>query len=120
MVRADPVELEQVFLNLILNARDSLCALPSSEVRRLELGVDANSKHVALTIEDNGPGIAPEHQGKLFEPGFTTKAAEGSGIGLWISNSFVTAAGGRLRFEPITPRGARFVVELARVVESKS
>ena len=90
-----------MFLNLILNARDALCTLPSTATRRLELGVETKGNQVHLSIEDNGPGIAEEHRNRLFEQGFTTKdAASGSGIGLWISRSFVIAAGGKLRFEP--------------------
>ncbi len=115
-VRADPVELEQVFLNLIHNARDALCTLPTTVTRRLDLGVEIHGDQVLLSIEDNGPGIAQEHQNKLFEQGFTTKdASGGSGIGLWISQSFVKGAGGNLRFEPVSTGGARFLVEMPRV-----
>ncbi len=115
-VRANPAELEQVFLNLILNARDALCTLPSGTTRRLELGVEVKNDQVLLSVEDNGPGIAEEHRARLFEQGFTTKdAASGSGIGLWISRSFVIAAGGTIRFEPVPTGGARFIVELPSI-----
>src|SRR6185295_282183 len=93
LVTIDPTQLEQIILNLVINARD---ALPSGgsirlEVARVQLAdVDVPSHHVALAAEyirlrviDDGVGIAPEARAHLFEPFFTTKdVGKGTGLGL--------------------------------------
>jgi signal transduction histidine kinase/CheY-like chemotaxis protein len=89
-LRADPVQLELAVLNLVLNARDALKSAGRIAVRAenrtlAEGEVDglAAGEHVALSVIDNGEGIAPEHLARIFEPFFTTKPqGKGTGLGL--------------------------------------
>jgi signal transduction histidine kinase len=68
---------------------------------------------VEVMIQDDGPGIRPEHLDKLFEPFFSTKPrGEGTGLGLTISNEIVHEHGGRIRAESTWGKGARFYIEL--------
>jgi PAS domain S-box-containing protein len=94
-----PVELQQVFSNLIVNAIDAMASAGDT----LMLGVRC-ARHpvtgklgVRISILDNGPGIAPEHTRHLFEPFYTTKGEHGTGIGLWVSRTIVEKYGGTLR-----------------------
>jgi signal transduction histidine kinase len=113
LATVDPVELEQVLLNLLLNAKDALRLLPEGRPRELQIGVVEDGARVRIIMEDSGPGVPEENRAQLFDPGFTTKEADaGTGIGLWISRSLLLAAGGDLRFEPVPSGGARFVVEV--------
>jgi C4-dicarboxylate-specific signal transduction histidine kinase len=102
----DQVQIQQVLLNLIMNAMDAFSDMPQ-ERRRLTI---ATSEHPSGTLEvrvsDAGPGIAPERMAKLFDPFFSTKR-NGMGLGLSISRSLVHAHGGRIWVES-TPDGATF------------
>lgn len=111
-VRADARRLGQVLLNLLLNAAD---ALEETGARgpRVALKVHTRQERVHLVLEDNGPGIPPEHLSRLFTPFFTTKAqGKGTGLGLALSREYVEAFGGSLRAENRPEGGARFTVEL--------
>jgi PAS domain S-box-containing protein len=106
-VEGDRVQLQQVLLNLILNAIDAMSAV-CDRARELMIvsrrdGPDA----VLVEVRDTGPGLEPKHAERLFEPFFTTKA-EGLGIGLSISRSIVEAHGGRLWVDANEPHGAVF------------
>jgi PAS domain S-box-containing protein len=105
-------EMEELFLNLVLNAHD---ATPAGGTIAVEL-VRADT-HVTVTVTDSGPGIAPELLERVFEPFFTTKA-RGSGLGLAISAGVAQAHGARLRAHNRPGGGAVFTVEfpLASVV----
>jgi signal transduction histidine kinase len=71
------------------------------------------NKRVEIMIQDDGPGIRPEHLPKLFDPFFSTKArGEGTGLGLTISREIVHEHGGRMRAESTYGKGARFYIEL--------
>jgi signal transduction histidine kinase len=97
----------QVVLNLVLNAAD---AAPRGHVT-VRAARAAEGK-VRLEVEDDGPGIAPEVQGKLFEPFVTTKpVGEGTGLGLAVCRGLVEAVGGTIAVEA-GAIGARFVIEL--------
>jgi two-component system sensor histidine kinase PhcS len=112
LVRADPRRLSQVLLNLLLNSAD---ALEDAQVRgpRVALRVLHEAERVRLVLEDNGPGIPPEHLPRLFTPYFTTKApGKGTGLGLALSRQYVEGFGGSLRAENRPEGGARFTVEL--------
>jgi len=117
-VRALPVLLEQVLLNLILNANDAICARRSSEHIDngvIKIRVDRQDWQALLTVEDNGTGISPDILPLIFEPFFTTKPPkEGTGLGLPISYGIIRDLGGTIRAEN-TPNGAKFVVELPAV-----
>ena len=106
-VYADPIQLQQVVLNLVRNAIDAMADAP--EDRRevvLSTRLDADGE-VEVTVADRGTGLAPEATEHLFNPFFTTKAT-GTGLGLAISRSIVRAHGGRLWHTPNDGCGVRF------------
>ena len=88
-IDADKNELQQVFLNLVMNAIDALEDRPR-ENRHVTIRTSAHDDWVVVDIEDNGCGIAPEHQQAIFEPFFTTKSEEkGTGLGLAVLQSIL-------------------------------
>ena len=105
-VHGFPVELKQVFLNLIGN---SVQAMPDGG--QLHLHVFESSHRinqragVCISICDTGTGIDAQHAKHLFEPFFTTKATKGTGLGLWISKGIVQKYGGSIRFRSISFAG---------------
>jgi PAS domain S-box-containing protein len=109
-VLADPVQLQQVILNLVLNAADASRDLPSERRRvRVSTYADASggSREVLVAVEDSGIGIAKEDGGRLFTTFYSTKPA-GLGMGLAISRSIVERHGGRLWAEANPEHGATF------------
>lgn len=108
---ADRVQLQQVLLNLILNACDAMADNPPGE-RVIRLETQAGQKEICLTVRDQGSGL-PEDVEKLFEPFHSTKQ-DGLGMGLAICRMLITAHGGRLWAEPNPGRGASFHVALPR------
>ncbi len=111
-VRGDPVQLQQLAINLLLNAFDAVAANPMGERRvRLESG-RGEPGTVRFAVWDAGPGIPPERQQAVFEPFVTTKPG-GLGMGLAISRSIVEAHGGRIWVESEPTRlGCAFHVAL--------
>jgi PAS domain S-box-containing protein len=104
-VPGDPVLLQQVLINLIMNAIEA--TISSAGVRREILIRSAKNRDgVLVQVQDYGPGIAPEVADRIFEPFFTTKA-KGIGMGLSISHSIIESHGGRLEIAP-SPIGALF------------
>jgi C4-dicarboxylate-specific signal transduction histidine kinase len=110
MVIGDQIQLQQVILNLILNASESLMA-NNSDNRMLTVSTLSNNGSVEAVFADNGPGFAPEIMKKLFEPFFSTKE-HGLGLGLPISRSIMTAHGGELWAEANPEGGAIFHIRL--------
>lgn len=120
-VRAEPGQLEQIILNLSINARD---AMPDGGLLTIETGIaalprpDAPStltagSYAVLTITDTGHGIPPEIMPRLFEPFFTTKEADkGTGLGLSIAQSAIQKNGGAITVASEPGRGTRFVIYL--------
>jgi PAS domain S-box-containing protein len=104
-VRIDRVQIQQVLVNLIRNALDSM-EVVSSRHRLLTISTFLSPGEVHCQVEDSGAGISPEFRQRLFEPFFTTKQS-GLGMGLSISRSIVEAHGGSLVSE-VTPTGAAF------------
>jgi two-component system, NtrC family, sensor kinase len=109
--------LGQVFLNLLLNAAQSIAhgEAADNEVRVTVRYV--SSGRVAIEISDTGSGISPENRDRIFEPFFTTKEGDGTGLGLTICHRIVTLAGGTLSAHANGGRGTMFRVTLP-VVES--
>ena len=104
-VRGDRVQLQQVMLNLILNATEAMSG-GDDEARELVLHTDASTPDgLIVAIGDSGPGIPPEDRERIFESFYTTKAG-GVGIGLSICRSIIEAHGGRLWADEHQPRGA--------------
>jgi len=109
-IEADPVQIQQVLLNLANNAMDAMGAVDGS--RELTIRSEKYSaSEVVITIEDNGPGIAPEIATRIFEPFFSTKE-QGTGMGLAICRSIVETHDGRIWAENHEPTGARFKITL--------
>jgi two-component system sensor kinase FixL len=114
LVLADRVQVQQVLLNLILNAMD---AMETSQTRDLVVAISpAGSNHVKISVADSGSGIAPEIAEQLFQPFITTKR-HGMGIGLSISRAIVEAHNGRIWVEPNPTGGTIFNFTLAVVNE---
>jgi C4-dicarboxylate-specific signal transduction histidine kinase len=104
-VPGDPVQLQQVLVNLVMNGVEAMRAC-SDTTRELRVSSAQNLEAVLVRVEDSGPGIEPELTDQIFEPFFTTKA-EGIGMGLSISRSIVESHGGHLSLLP-TSQGALF------------
>jgi signal transduction histidine kinase len=106
----DRVQLQQVMLNLIMNASEAMAACEPAE-RRLLIRTAPTHNYVHFSFTDRGTGFPPELHDRLFEPFYTTKA-QGLGLGLSISRSIVTAHGGRLWGRATEGRGATFFISL--------
>lgn len=114
-VVADATKLEQVFVNLVMNAAD---AMEESPLRELSISAERTDSVIELRFRDSGPGVPDDKAESLFQPFFTTKpAGKGTGLGLYISRGIVEEFGGTLRLEPPSSRGASFLVTLPVVAE---
>jgi signal transduction histidine kinase len=106
-VRADRVQLQQVVLNLILNAVEAMSSVEEG-ARELSISTEqGQTGSVLVAVRDSGPGIDPGHLERVFEPFYTTKTT-GVGMGLAICRSIIDAHGGRLWADANTPRGTIF------------
>jgi len=105
-VEADADQLTQAFINLVINALQA-----AGKGGHVTVRTTADETHVTIEFADDGNGIAPENQDRIFEPYFTTKA-DGSGLGLWITQQIVHAHGGTLRVESASGKGAKFILIL--------
>ncbi len=117
-VLADPGQLEQVLLNICLNARDALdghetaCPMISLRVDRVAVGATERSE-VRIRIKDNGPGMSAELKNRVFEPFFTTKeVGRGTGLGLATAYGSIIDHGGQIDCESTPGAGATFTVRL--------
>jgi PAS domain S-box-containing protein len=109
-VMAEPTSLEQVLINLILNARDAGARL----IRIQTAPAPGRAGHLQLSVSDDGPGIKSDALGKLFRPFFTTKP-KGTGLGLWLSQRIVQDHGGSIAVESVAGKGATFTITLPTV-----
>ncbi|MGX5846654.1 sensor histidine kinase [Mesorhizobium sp. PL10] len=105
-VHGDRVQLQQVVLNLMLNAVEAMGSVEVG-VRELAITVDENQTGVTVAVRDTGPGVDPTHMERIFEAFYTTKSS-GTGMGLSICRSIIDAHGGRLWVDANEPRGAVF------------
>ena len=122
-VRADPGQLEQVIINLAVNARDAMpeggtlniqpYGVPANRVREMRQQILPISDYTALRVSDTGLGIPPDILSKIFEPFFTTKElGKGTGLGLSTVYGIVKQSGGYIFAESELGRGASFVIYL--------
>jgi two-component system sensor kinase FixL len=109
-VFGDKVQLQQVALNLVMNAAEAMSQIPPDQ-RRIILRTHAMGDHIQVTVRDFGPGIDSAKLGDIWQPFFTTKDA-GLGIGLTVCTSIVQAHGGRIWAENNPDGGATFFFEL--------
>jgi C4-dicarboxylate-specific signal transduction histidine kinase len=111
-VFANFTEVEQVTLNFVINAQQSIGAAEHSNGRILIRVSDAGKK-VRLEVQDDGPGVTPEDEPKLFQPFFTTKTVgKGTGLGLSVSYGIIESYGGSIGYHPNEWGGATFFFEL--------
>ncbi len=120
-VRADPGQIQQVIMNLVLNARDAIEVTGPVTIRTRQVHLERDpvrapvdlppGRYVTLEVEDPGMGIDPEIQSRIFEPFFTTKS-EGTGLGLATVYGVAVQSGGQVLVKSEPGRGSRFTVYL--------
>jgi signal transduction histidine kinase len=106
-VEGDRVQLQQVVLNLVLNAVEAMSAVDAEE-RELSVSTEQSRTHgVLVAVRDSGPGVDPQQLERVFDAFYTTKSS-GIGMGLSICRSIIGAHGGRLWADANQPNGAVF------------
>ena len=104
-------KLQQVFMNLIINARD---AMPRGG--ELTIATEAENSSVRVEVSDNGMGIPAEHINKIFDPFFTTKAtSRGTGLGLAVTYGIIQEHSGLIQVDSVVGRGTTFRLEFPAV-----
>ena len=132
-ITGEPFQLEQVWINLMSNARDAMDEkekkikdgrLPPEEYRKkltIKVFSDMENKSIGVKFSDNGTGISKEHTKKVFEPFFTTKeVGKGSGLGLSITYGIIESHKGKIGVESQEGQGVTFIVSLPIGVENDS
>ncbi len=110
-VSADPIQLQQVILNLVKNAIDAIAIGPTT-IKAIRLVTTYDGKSVvSLYVQDSGPGIPTGNESQIFDPFFTTKAS-GMGLGLSISRGIIEDHGGNLRLTETSSKGCTFEITL--------
>ncbi len=110
-ITADSFQLQQVFINIIINAEHFMTE--THQKGTLTITTELVGDIIRASFADSGPGIAKEHLGHLFDPFFTTKeVGKGTGLGLSISYGIITEHGGKIYAESELGKGATFVIEL--------
>ena len=107
-----PNQLNQVFMNIIMNAIQSI-----DEKGEINIRTYSDETHVYIEISDNGRGIPEENLEKIFDPGYTTKSSGvGTGLGLSIVYNIIEAHKGHIRAESIVKKGSKFTIEIPKTV----
>ncbi|MES2633284.1 MAG: ATP-binding protein [Pseudomonadota bacterium] len=109
-VRVEPVALQQILHNLLMNALQALEQVSPSE-RSIQVSISQEGSAAVLTVSDSGPGVSPELLPRIFEP-FVTSRTDGLGLGLPLCESLASAMGGSLRVQARSERGASFRLTL--------
>ncbi|ACZ62011.1 PAS domain S-box protein [Dehalococcoides mccartyi] len=118
LLTVDPGQMQQVILNLILNAEYSM--KKAHEKGTLNITVSKAGDRVKLSFRDDGLGMPPEILAKLFQPFFTTKEpGEGTGLGLSLSHGIILEHGGTIRGESTPGEGAEFIIELPVMISDR-
>jgi signal transduction histidine kinase len=111
--RVNPAQIQQVLLNLLINARQ---AMPQGGTVRVRVGVDPSGRLAALSVADTGVGIAPQDLRRIFEPFFTTKEpAQGSGLGLSMVYGIVKQMNGHITVDSAVNQGTTFRLYLPAI-----
>ncbi|MCK4509834.1 MAG: hypothetical protein KAU27_14895 [Desulfuromonadales bacterium] len=113
-IEVDPTQIEQVFINLLVNACH---AMPMGGRMTIVMRTDQERDLIVTTIEDTGQGISEENLGRIFDPFFTTKNQEldgvaGTGLGLSVSYGIIENHGGQIKVQSVVGHGTVFTVEL--------
>lgn len=112
-VFADAHQIQQVLLNLVINAEHAMLAASGRGVLRVATSHDVDHEMVAITVGDSGPGVPTPIRGRIFDPFFTTKeVGKGTGLGLTVAYAIVQEHGGRIQLDSPAEGGAVFRVEL--------
>ena len=112
IVQGNPIQLEQVFINLLTNARDALSEVPEAR-KKIRIVSSLERDRIRIVFEDTGPGIPAEIAKRVFDPFFTTKeVGTGTGLGLSITYSIVKEHGGDISLSKTPGGGATFTVEV--------
>jgi PAS domain S-box-containing protein len=112
-VFADPHQIQQIVLNLLINAEQAMIAAHGRGMLILRSWHDPDRDAVVLEVNDDGPGVAEDVQSKIFDPFFTTKAVgKGTGLGLTVAYAIAQEHGGRISVSSSDNRGASFFLEL--------
>jgi signal transduction histidine kinase len=110
LVECAPSQIDQVFLNLIVNAAQ---AMPEGKMGLIDIRTDCDERQVWIEVQDNGPGIPPEILKKIFDPFFTTKdPGTGTGLGLSVSQNIIQQHGGKLEVSSTVGVGTTFKITL--------
>jgi PAS domain S-box-containing protein len=112
-VFADSHQVQQVLLNLLINAEQAMLSVNERGTIVVRTRHDADRDIAILEVADNGPGVAPDVETRIFDPFFTTKdVGQGTGLGLTVAYAILQEHGGRIRIAPTPGGGATFTVEL--------
>ena len=110
-INGDPDQLQQIIINLVVNAQHALDGVPEPRVLRIITAFRSRDREVVLKVKDNGQGMADHVRRRIFEPLFTTKeVGVGTGIGLALCHRIVTSHGGRIKVESAENEGATFIL----------
>ena len=113
VVMADEHQIQQVFLNIVNNARQALEAHQQQSGGRIKITTETCEPNVRVIIQDNGPGISEENLRRIFDPFFTTKeVGKGTGLGLSLCYGMIKEHGGNIKPSSRPGEGATFIIEL--------
>jgi len=117
-ISADENQIQQVILNIIVNAEQ---ALAKKHAGKIEVTTRLDNDNIRIIIADNGPGIPRDMLERLFDPFFTTKdVGEGTGLGLSVCHGIITKHGGRIYADSVEGQGSVFTIELPTTTEGRS
>ena len=112
-------QLQQVFLNIIINAEQAMAG--SNGKGKLAIKTERANSSIRVSLADTGPGISPEDINKIFDPFFTTKGpTQGTGLGLSVSYGIINEHGGKIHAKSEPDKGATFIIDLPIVAEDKA
>ena len=116
LFNGDPVKLDQIVSNLLLNGIDAILERKSvNHKRQIDININDNSSDLILIFTDTGIGIPSKNKGKIFDPFFSTKSpGKGEGLGLFIVWNILKMLGGKIRIDHKYSDGARFIVNLPK------
>lgn len=121
MINADPNQLQQVFLNLIINAQHAISEFKDSGNIKISTSLTPDSRYNQICVEDDGPGIPDKVKEKIFDPFFTTKpVGKGTGLGLSVSFGIIDKHSGEMSVESVEGKGTKFYIKIPVQENGKS